>query len=335
MPEQDLPSAGAPSIDRRAQETAYHLHSPTDGFVPTVSRRGPARAEAGAAGRPIRAVSPTARPALAPPNLSPGAAGTPTEQLRNANATKAVQAATFAVRTDGHGAYLAAELKVTKAKGGPAQELGPPPRERGRLASGADRTARRARSRQERKAVGLMAQTSSIQSKYRPAGESGSGSPGAGAAPKDSKRWREGVDTRLNRLETGTEHLQDEMEDLREENLDLVDQVNLSLADADEKSAPLLLLRIFLASLIGAGFRSSSSGLSVCGCAGAGVWSRCVRRWRRTWRSSRAGWRRPSPPSPAPSSPSSRCAHALPLRSWPVLSAGACCRLRGGPVHGV
>ncbi len=29
-------AAGAPSIDRRAQDTTYHLYSATDGFVPTV-----------------------------------------------------------------------------------------------------------------------------------------------------------------------------------------------------------------------------------------------------------------------------------------------------------
>eukprot|EP01043_Picozoa_sp_COSAG02_P076457 COSAG02_NODE_16253_length_1099_cov_1.105000_1_plen_62_part_00 len=32
-------AAGAPSIDRRAQDTTYHLYSATDGFVPTVSQQ--------------------------------------------------------------------------------------------------------------------------------------------------------------------------------------------------------------------------------------------------------------------------------------------------------
>ena len=32
-------AAGAPSIDRRAQDTTYHLYSATDGFVPTVRQQ--------------------------------------------------------------------------------------------------------------------------------------------------------------------------------------------------------------------------------------------------------------------------------------------------------
>jgi chromosome segregation ATPase len=239
MSSRQVPTAGAPSIDRRAQDTTYHLYSATDGFVPTVSRRGPAQGIAGAAG--ARAASPTSSVRQAParvatpPQPATGAAGAPTTNISERGA-RAVQAATFALR-DKPGAFLEAELKVAKARS-PEAYRAPPKRERGRLASGGDRSARRARSRQERRAVGVQAQTqaSTTKQKYTDATE-------ATATPEVARRWRDGVDTRLNRVETAAEYLQDEMEDLREENLDLVDQVNLSLGEADDKCVAMDQLR--------------------------------------------------------------------------------------------
>ena len=164
-------------------------------------------------------ISPT-REAIRPQPAS-DAAGAPTTRISERGA-RAVQAATFALR-DQPGASLQAELQVAKSRS-PEAYRAPPKRERGRLASGSDRSARRARSRQERKAVGALAQTqaSAVKQKHAEA-------PDATATPEVERRWRVGVDNRLNRIETATEYLQDEMEDLREENLDLVDQVNLSL----------------------------------------------------------------------------------------------------------
>jgi chromosome segregation ATPase len=163
------------------------------------------------------------------------AAGAPTAHISERGA-RAVQAATFALR-DQPGASLQAELKVAKSRS-PEAFRAPPKRERGRLASGSDRSARRARSRQERRAVGVQAQTQASVTKQKHAE-----APDATASPEVARRWRVGVDTRLNRIETAAEYLQDEMEDLREENLDLVDQVNLSLGEADDKCVAMDQLR--------------------------------------------------------------------------------------------